>query len=168
MMEFGREKKINDILNPIDSIEDIIYRYDVDFFRDTPNDLSLRFKGLWDSYDVNFSWDEFNEIIEISSNLRISKEKKVNNKILSLLSLVNKKVSLGFFDFCNKSQLIFFNYKVSVKGIKVLSGEQIEDFIDVVTSECDRFFPVFYVFLKKKQDPNYALKAALFETYGEA
>ena len=88
--------------------------------------------------------------------------------ILSLLSLVNKKVSLGFFDFCNKSQLIFFNYKVSVKGIKVLSGEQIEDFIDVVTSECDRFFPVFYVFLKKKQDPNYALKAALFETYGEA
>lgn len=167
-MEFGREKKINDNSNPIDLIEDTIYRYDIDFFRDTPNDLSIRFKGLWDSYDVNFSWNEFSEIIEISCNLRISKEKKVKSNILSLLSMVNKEVSLGFFDFCKKSESIFFNYKISVKGIKILSKEQIEDFIDVVTTECDRFFPVFYVFFKKKQDPNYALKAALFDTCGEA
>ena len=167
-MEFNSEKKINEFINPLDSIEDIIYRYDLDFLRDTPNDLSINYKGLWKNYNVSFRWDEFNKIIRISSYLEISKKKKINNNIFSLVSLINKKVALGYFDFCSKTETVFFNYKVSIRGIKILTTEQIEDFLDVVVSECDRFFPVFYIFLNKKQDPNYALKAALFETYGEA
>ena len=167
-MEFGREKKIRDLSNPIDSIEDIIYRYDLDFLRDTPNDLSINFKGLWSNYNVAFNWNEFNEIIEISCNIKISIKKKINMNIFKLISLINKKVSLGFFNFCNKSNTTFFNYKVSTKGIKNLSTEQIEDFINVVVYECDRFFPAFYIYFNKRQDPSYALKTALFETYGEA
>ena len=95
-MEFGREKKIRDLSNPIDSIEDIIYRYDLDFLRDTPNDLSINFKGLWSNYNVAFNWNEFNEIIEISCNIKISIKKKINRNIFTLISLINKIVGKAF------------------------------------------------------------------------
>ena len=49
-MEFDSQKKIIKYDNPIDSIEDFIYKYDVDFLRDSPNDLTLNFKGLWKNY----------------------------------------------------------------------------------------------------------------------
>ena len=167
-MHYDSEKKISYSLNPIDSIEEIIYRYDLDFLRDTPNALSITFKGLWRYYRINFDWDEFKNIINISCSLEINNSKKINKNISSLIPLINKKVSLGYFEFCTNLDDIFFNYKVSIKGIKILSTEQIENFIDVVVYECDKFFPVFYVFIEEKQDPNYALKTALIETCGEA
>ena len=49
-----------------------------------------------------------------------------------------------------------------------MSPEQIEDYIDVVIKESDKFFPTFYVFMNKKQDPVYALEVSLVDTYGEA
>ena len=167
-MKYYREKKNSDILNPIDCIEDIIYRYDLNFLRDTPNDLSIKFKGLWINYNVNFNWNAFSEILFISNCLEIPQKKKINKNIFTLLSFVNKKVSLGYFDYCEKSQSIFFNYKISTKGFRFLSPEQIEDYIDVVIKESDKFFPTFYVFMNKKQDPVYALEASLIDTYGEA
>ena len=75
---------------------------------------------------------------------------------------------MGHFDYCEKSQSIFFNYKISTKGVTFFSPEQIEDYIDVVIRESDKFFPTFYVFMNKKQDPVYALDASLVDTYGEA
>ena len=75
-MNYYREKKINDRINPIDCIEDIIYRYDLNFLRDTPNDLSIKFKGLWVDYNVNFSWNAFSEILFISNCLEIPQKKK--------------------------------------------------------------------------------------------
>ena len=66
------------------------------------------------------------------------------------------------------SKGIWKNYKISVKGQNYITVEQVQDFIDLVTSECDRFFPVFFVFFYKKQDPVYALDIAVLDTYGEA
>jgi hypothetical protein len=167
-MEFDSQKKIIKYDNPIDSIEDFIYKYDVDFLRDSPNDLTLNFKGLWKNYNISISWDEFNKIINISSYFEIKKKKKISDEIYSLISIINEKVNLGYFNFCSKLQTVFFNYKVSVKGVDFLTREQVENFIDVVADECDKYFPVFYVFFHKKQNSSFALDAAIVETYGEA
>ena len=55
-----------------------------------------------------------------------------------------------------------------MKGVMSLSTEQIEDFIDVVVYECDKYFPAFQLFIHKKNDPKYALEHSLLETVGEA
>ena len=55
-----------------------------------------------------------------------------------------------------------------IKGQNFLTIEQIESFLDVVISECDRFFPVFYVFFNKKKSPKNAIEIAMLETCGEA
>ena len=98
----------------------------------------------------------------------MSKKKKKKNSIYSLISRVNEKVNIGFFNYCSKLNTIFFTYKISIKGQNVLSFEQVRDFIDIVTNECDRFFPVFFVYFYKKQNPEHAIEIALLDPHGEA
>ena len=167
-MKYDSQKKLMTYENPIDCIEDYIYKYDLDSFRDSVNDLSLLHKGLWDSYNINVSWDEFNKIINIVSYFDFKKKCKVSKNIYSLISIINEKIKLGYFNYSSKLETVFFKYQVSVKGQNILTIEQIESFLDVVISECDRFFPVFYLYFFKKQDPEYALKTSLIDTHGQA
>ena len=98
----------------------------------------------------------------------MSKKNRINKSIYSLISNVNKRATVGFFNYCTELNTIFFSYKVSIKGQDFISVEQIKNFINIVISECDRFFPVFFVFFYKKQDPIHALDIALLDTVGEA
>ena len=107
-MYFDSQNKINPSYNPIDYIEEQIYKLDVDFFRDSPNHLNLNYRGQWRCYNV------------------------------------------------------------SVKGLDYLTEEQINDILNVVIHECDKYFPAFYLFFFKKQDPKFALSASLIETNGRA
>ena len=78
------------------------------------------------------------------------------------------KINLGYFHYCSKLDTVFFKYQVSVKGFDFLTEEQIDDILNVVIKECDKYFPAFYLFFFKKQDPKYALSASLIETNGQA
>ena len=59
-------------------------------------------------------------------------------------------------------------YSIDIKGVNNLATEQIEDLIDAVIYECDKYFPAFQLFVHKKNDPEYVLKTVLLETLGEA
>ncbi len=167
-MYFDSQNKINSFCNPIDYIEEYVYKLDADLFRDSANNLTLIYRGQWRSYSVVFKWDEQNKIISVSSYFDITKKEKINKNIYSLVSIVNEKINLGYFHYCSKLETVFFKYQVSFKGVDYLTEEQIEDILNVVINECDKYFPAFYLFFFKKQDPKYALSASLIETYGKA
>ena len=100
--------------------------------------------------------------------LKCQKKNRINKSIYSLISDVNKKATIGFFNYCAELNTIFFSYKFSIKGQDFISIEQIKNFLHIVINECDRFFPVFFVYFYKKQDPIHALDIALLDTIGEA
>ena len=108
-MFFDSQNKINSFENPIDYIEEHIYKFRIDLFRDSPNLLTLNFRGQWRNYKVIFSWDEYNQIISVSSHFDINKKEKISKNIYSLVSIVNEKVNLGYFHFCSKVKIVFFN-----------------------------------------------------------
>ena len=66
-----------------------------------------------------------------------------------------------------KARYGFFKYHVSVKGLDYLTEEQINDILNVVIHECDKYFP-HSIYFFKKQDPKFALSASLIETNGRA
>ncbi len=167
-MSFDSQKKIISKNNPIDFIEDYLINDNVQILRASRDEISITTKGKWKNYNISLKWNNKKEIIEVNSYFDMSKKNKGGKSIYSLISDVNKKVSVGFFNYCPKLNTIFFSYKISIKGQNILSIEQIKDFFEIVTIECDRFFPVFFVFFYKKQDPIYALDIALLDTHGEA
>ncbi len=167
-MSFDSQKKIINRNNPIDFIEDYLVNDNFKILRDSNDEITITAKGKWRSYNISLKWDNKTKIIEVNSYFDMSKKNKGGKSIYSLISNVNRKVSVGFFNYCPKLNTIFFSYKISIKGQNILSIEQIKDFFEIVKCECDRFFPVFFVFFYKKQDPVYALDIALLDTYGEA
>ncbi len=167
-MSFDSQKKIIIRNNPIDFIEEYVLNDDIEKFRGSPDEITIFSKGMWRNYDISFKWDSKKKIIEINSCFDISKKNRISKSIYSLISNVNSRATVGFFNYSSKLNTIFFSYKISVKGQNFISIEQIQDFIDIVINECDRFFPVFFVFFHKKQDPIKALDIALLDTHGEA
>ena len=167
-MSFDNQKKILSKNNPIDSIEEYVLNYGIEKARDSRDEIIIFSKGIWKNYDISFRWDSKRKIIEIITYFEMSKKNSINKSIYSLISDVNKKATVGFFNYCTELNSIFFSYKISIKGHEFISVEQIKNFINIVISECDRFFPVFFVFFYKKQDPIHALDIALLDTIGEA
>ena len=98
------------------------------------------------------------KIFEICTYLDNSRKTRTNNSIYLLISKVNEKTGLGHFNFNPKLNTIFFNHKASVKGQDSITIEQVEHFVDIAVQECDRFFPVFYVFFNKKKSQKMPLR----------
>ena len=167
-MSFDNQKKNFSNNNPIDFIEEYVLNDGIEKVRDSSDEIVIFSKGVWKNYDINFKWDSKQKIIEVSTYFEMSKKNRINKSIYSLISDVNKKATVGFFNYCTELNTIFFSYKISIKGQDFISVEQIKNFINIVISECDRFFPVFFVFFYKKQDPIHALDIALIDTIGEA
>ncbi len=167
-MSFDNQKKFLSKNNPIDFIEEYVLNYKIEKVRNFNDEIIIFSKGVWKNYDINFRWDSKRKIIEINTYFEMSKKNRINKSIYSLISDVNKKATVGFFNYCTELNTIFFTYKISIKGQEFISVEQIKNFINMVVNECDRFFPVFFVFFYKKQDPIHALDIALLDTVGEA
>ncbi|MFL2678978.1 MAG: YbjN domain-containing protein [Alphaproteobacteria bacterium] len=167
-MDFFSQNKIISYNNPIDCIEDQIYKFDVETFRDSPNHLTLKYKGSWKNYDIIINWDEFNKVISISSYFDLDIKSRVIKDIYLLISKINEKVNLGYFHYCSQHKEIFFKYQVSTKGLNYMTVEQIEDFLSVVIKECDRFYPIIVLFNSKKQKAKFFIQNSLVDIYGKA
>ena len=167
-MSFDNQKKNFRNNNPIDFIEEFVLNDEIDKVRDSSDEIVIFSKGVWKNYDINFKWVSKKKIIEVSTYFEMSQKNRINKSIYSLISDVNKKANIGFFNYCTELNSIFFSYKISIKGQDFVSVEQIKNIINIVINECDRFFPVFFVFFYKKQDPLHALDIALLDTVGEA
>ncbi len=167
-MSFDNQKKNFSNNNPIDFIEEYVLNDEIEKVRDSNDEIVIFSKGVWKNYDINFKWDSKQKIIEVSTYFEMSKKNRINKSIYSLISDVNKKANVGFFNYCTELNAILFSYKISIKGQDSISVEQIKNIINIVINECDRFLPVFFVFFYKKQDPIHALDIALLDTVGEA
>ena len=167
-MSFDNQKKFLSKNNPIDFIEEYVLNYKIEKVRNFNDEIIIFSKGVWKNYDINFRWDSKRKIIEINTYFEMSKKNRINKSIYSLISDVNKKANVGFFNYCTELNAILFSYKISIKGQDSISVEQIKNIISIVINECDRFLPVFFVFFYKKQDPIHALDIALLDTVGEA
>ena len=167
-MSFDNQKKNFSNNNPIDFIEEYVLNDEIEKVRDSNDEIVIFSKGVWKNYDINFKWDSRQKIIEVSTYFEMSKKNRINKSIYSLISDVNKKANVGFFNYCTELNAILFSYKISIKGQDSISVEQIKNIISIVINECDRFLPVFFVFFYKKQDPIHALDIALLDTVGEA
>ena len=167
-MRSDSENTFNVFNNPIDEIEEIVNSYELDFLRNTLNELILSYKGLWNNYEVSFNWDQHNGLLQVNNNLNILIPAKLVEKIRIMISMINEKIALGYFGFSTKTKSIYFRHNISLRGMNNFSAEQVEDCIDRIIYDCDKYFPAFQIFLHTKNNPEFAIKSALLETLGEA
>ena len=82
-MDFFSQNKIISYDSPIDCIEDHAHKFSVETFRDSADQLLLKYKGSWSNHEIVIIWDEINKVINISSCFDL--KSKIKSKMMFIL-----------------------------------------------------------------------------------
>ena len=167
-MESDSKNSFGNLLNPIDEVEEILFAYGLEFSRKNKDEIFLRYSGIWNNYEMSFSWIKNSNLVQINNDLNISVPEEMIIGIQIMISIVNEKIKLGYFGFSTEKSCIYFRHNVLLRGGVKFNTEQVEEFFDLIADECDKYYPAFQIYLQKQNDPVFALKSALLETVGEA
>ena len=144
-------KKIINRNNPIDFIEDYLINDNFDILRDSNDEITIKAKGKWRNYNISLKWDNKNKIIEVNSYFDMSKKNKGGKSIYSLISNVNKKVSVGFFNYCSKLNTIFLVIKFQSKVRTSYRSNRLRIFLTLCNPNVtDSSQSSLYFFIKNK------------------
>tara|TARA_A100000171_G_C2113568_1_gene136441 strand:- start:121 stop:627 length:507 start_codon:yes stop_codon:yes gene_type:complete len=155
-------------LNPLDTIEEMIAAQEWPYHRLSHDEILLEIAGRWHDYRVSFFWNEDSEVLGIISSLEMPVPAERYNDTVFLLHLINQRLGLGHFELSPEENNLVFRYAYLMAGLKSLKSESFEELLEIVISECERFYPAFQFTVLGNKKPEEALSVTLLDTQGEA
>jgi hypothetical protein len=154
--------------NPLDLVEQVAIANEWPFQRQNDDELAAEISGHWCQYRMWFCWHPELGVMHLSCALEMKVPANKREPIYALLAMANEKLWLGHFDLWSDENLPVFRHALLLReGISV-SGELMEDLVDIAVTECERFYPAFQFVIWGGKPPLEALTAAMLETEGEA
>jgi hypothetical protein len=154
--------------NPLDLVQEIVAANDWTHERISEEELSVEASGRWCDYRLEFLWQEEIGLLHFSCALDIKPPKRRRAAVYELLALINEKIWIGHFDLSGEGASPAYRHGVLLRGIPGLSGEQIEDLLEIALSECERFYPAFHLVLVGGKPAEQAIVAAMIDPVAEA
>ena len=154
--------------NPIDLAEEIAEANEWAHERTGEEELLVEIKGRWGEYRLAFVWQEEMNAMHFSCGFEMSLPEARRVAVYELLAFANEKLWLGHFDLSGEENSPVFRQTMLLGGAAQMSGEQIEDLVDIAVSECERFFPAFRLVVAGGKPAGEALAAAVIDPVAEA
>jgi hypothetical protein len=154
--------------NPLDLVEQVAVANEWPFHRQNEDELAAEISGHWCQYRLWFCWHPDLGVMHLSCALEMKVPAGKRQDIYALLAMANEKLWLGHFDLWSDENLPVFRHALLLREGVGVSGELMEDLIDIAVAECERFYPAFQFVIWGGKPPVEALTAAMLETEGEA
>lgn len=155
------------LANPLDLAEQVLTDRDWAYDRSAEaQEIIADTAGSWCDYRVWLNWHEAFGALTFSCAIDTKVPATMEAKIFPLLAKVNEKMWLGHFDLAG--DMIVFRYSMLLKGVSGVSLQQVEDLLDIATTECERFYPAFQSVIWGGMTSDSALDMLLLDTVGEA
>lgn len=168
MTVIRKPKRHEDVLNPLDLIEEIADNNEWRQQRLSPEDLVVELDGEWGIYKMGLSWHEDINQFAISIYFDLYFGTKADKGMFELMNDINRKISIGHIEYCQDLFKPTYRYNMLVQNAGALTHDYIEDLLEKIFAECDRFHPVLSGFLYKDLSVNAAMKYAILEIHGHA
>ena len=130
-MESDSKNSFDRFFNPIDEVEEILFAYGLEFLRKNKDEIFLSYSGIWNNYEMSFSWIKNSNLVQINNDLSISIPEEMIIGIQRMISIVNEKIKLGYFGFSTEKSCIYFRHNVLLRGGVKFNTEQVEEFFDL-------------------------------------
>ena len=153
---------------PIDFVEEIISTQDWSYQRVGVEEIAVEIPGRWCDYRVHFLWQEEINILHISSYFDMRVQLQSIKEIYELMSLVNSKLALGHFEIEEKDVIPSYRYPFLFTNNKTIKTDYLENVLEIILSECERFYPAFQFVALGGKPAHEAVAVALLDTAGEA
>lgn len=155
-------------LNPLDIVEQFVTANDWPFDRRSDEEMAVEVPGKWCDYSLFFAWREDINALHFTCafDMKVQSDKRV--QVNELLVTLNERMWLGYFGLWAEEGVPMFRHALLLHDAGGASLEQIEDLVDIVLSECERYYPAFQFVIWGGKSAQDAIAAALLDTVGEA
>lgn len=158
-----------DVSNPLDSVEEILYANDWTFDRSTEDELSVQVSGKMGDYRLFFRWQEEYSAMQFTCEINLDIGNAARDEAARTMTSINSGLWLGHFDFRPGTNVPCFRHTALFRGMTQGSGaEHLEDLVDIAISECERFYPVFDIYARGIPETGMDMSLALMQSAGEA
>jgi hypothetical protein len=133
-----------DVSNPLDSVEEILYANEWVFDRMTEDELIVQITGKMGEYKLFFQWQEQYSAMTFVCQYDLDIHRNALDDVKKTMSSINAGLWLGPVDLREGSDIPCFRHTTLFRGMTHTSGaEHLEDLVDIALAECERFYPVF-------------------------
>ncbi len=164
-----RDEIFEDVSNPLDSVEEILYANDWIFDRMTEDELTVQITGKMGEYKLFFHWQEQYSAMKFVCQYDLDVKREAMDMASKTMTSINSGLWLGHFDFREGTEIPCFRHTTLFRGQTQTSGaDHIEDLVDIALAECERFYPVFDILSRGLPANDCDLSLALMTVAGES
>jgi len=165
----SRDEIFEDVSNPLDSVEEILYANDWIFDRMTEDELQVQITGKMGEYKLFFHWQEEYSAMKFVCQYDIDVKRDAMDMAAKTMTTINSGLWLGHFDFRENTEIPCFRHTTLFRGQTQTSGaDHIEDLVDIALAECERFYPVFDILSRGLPANDCDMQLALMTVAGES
>jgi len=162
-----RDEIFEDVSNPLDSVEEILYANEWVFDRMNEDELNVQITGKMGEYKLFFQWQEQYSAMQFTCVFDLDIKRDAMDLAAKTMTSINSGLWLGHFDFREGTEIPCFRHTTLFRGMTQTSGaEHIEDLVDIALAECERYYPVFDIFSRGLPANDADMKLALMNVAG--
>jgi hypothetical protein len=157
------------LVNPLDSVEDILTANNWVFNRMTNHELMVQVAGKACEYRLFFIWQEDMSAMQFCCQYDMAIDRKRIKDAARAVMEINERLWMGHFDLPRDTGIPSFRHTCLLRGMTDPSGyDHIEDLVDIALAQCEQYFSVFHLLSRLDVANDQDLCLALLETSGEA
>lgn len=156
-----------DVSNPLDSVEEILYANEWVFDRMGEDELTVQVTGKMGEYRLFFHWQEEYSAMRFCCQYDLDVREDAVDAAARAMTDINSGLWLGHFAFREKTGTPCFRHTALFRGQTQNSGaEHIEDMVDIALSECERYYPLFELLSRGRPASREELALAMMQPAG--
>ena len=158
----------NEIVDPLETLEILARRADLDAQRVDDNELHIGLTATWRDVGVWFAWRSEAQVLQIGAPLEMRVTPDCEAEVMRLLALANEQLWLGHFDLWGQDRGLIYRHGAVLSDGQTLDETQAEILLRGVAEAFERFYPAFNYVVWGGKTAEEALEAAIYQTVGNA
>ncbi len=149
--------------NPLAVFERLCIAEHYDYERVREDELHVSLPGLWCNHDVSVTWDSQTEQVQFFLIFDGRTPGGRSDDLCRLMSLINERLTVGHFDYWEKTGALVYRNAHSLRGGARLKTEQAQDLIALALDAAERGYPACQYVVWAGKSPEDALTSALVD-----
>ncbi|MDR2107125.1 MAG: YbjN domain-containing protein [Holosporaceae bacterium] len=156
-------------INPIDITETLAAKMNLNFSRVDDNEISVQLKNEAPRYILSVILRSDCDIIYFSCDMNLYVAKERYASVTEAIVKANEKIWVGHFDLISSAANRIV-YSLTIPFVSSFSADEevMESLIQLVTDECNRFYPYFAMIIECKEPFDFPINTLFLESAGEA
>ncbi|MBF0296676.1 MAG: YbjN domain-containing protein [Magnetococcales bacterium] len=153
--------------NPIGVVEEFTISQDWNSERTNEYELWAEMPGQWGTQRLWVAFHDDSGFLQFNVYMNLKIPLRFMGVTAQTITLINERVWLGHFEIWSEERTPVFRIVLPLRGTE-LQPEQLEDVIEAIEEETERFHPALQWVIWGGKTPEEAIAAALVDTEGEA